>query len=221
VWIDFRISFWKIVILYEIYRENWKRTNSFVHCLYIPLSSSLMKYLTLPFPSSTLLALDRKVNYSQMYTPNLPTPINTFCLAAVILLMWLRAYHTVKFLESDEFTPLTNLWKNDWVNLNIIWKEGVINKVLSKKVLAKLITYPGAAYLSTKKNRNVKEPLVSSHTISVWETGSTPFVSIGHASKKIQNCPKSFLTLPWLPSNNQAVWETCWCEQKCLSLTQQ
>jgi hypothetical protein len=42
----------------------------------------------------------------------------------------------------------------------------VINKVLSKKVLAKRITYPGAAYLSTKKNRNVKEPLVSSHTIS-------------------------------------------------------
>ena len=29
----------------------------------------------------------RKVYYSQIYTPNLPTPINTFCLAAVILLM--------------------------------------------------------------------------------------------------------------------------------------
>jgi hypothetical protein len=71
------------------------------------------------------------------------------------------------------------------------------NKVLSKKVLTKLITYPGAAYFSTKKNRNVKEPLVSSHTIPVGETGSTPFVSIEHASKKIPNCPKSFLTLPW------------------------
>jgi hypothetical protein len=46
-----------------------------------PLSSSLMKYLTLPFPFSTFLALYR------IYTPNLPTPINTFCLAAVILLM--------------------------------------------------------------------------------------------------------------------------------------
>ena len=140
----------------DCHRENWKRTNSFVHCLYIPLSSSLMKYLTLPFPSSTLLALDRKVNYSQMYTPNLPTPINNFCLAAVILLMWLRAYHTVKFLESGEFAPLTNLWKNDWVNLKIIWKEGVINKVLSRKVLTKLITSPGAVYFSTKKKRNVK-----------------------------------------------------------------
>jgi hypothetical protein len=116
----------------------------------IPLSSSLMKYLTLPFPSSTLLAL-----YPQMYTPNLPTPINTFCLAAVILLMWLRAYHTVKLLESGEFAPPTNLWKNDWVNLKIIWKEGVTNKVLSRKVLTKLITSPGAAYFSTKKNRNV------------------------------------------------------------------
>ena len=29
----------------------------------------------------------RKVYYPQIYTPNLPTPINTFCLAAVILLM--------------------------------------------------------------------------------------------------------------------------------------
>ena len=101
---------------------------------YIPLSSSLMKYLTLPFPSSTLLALYRKVNYPQIYTPNLPTPINTFCLAAVILPMWLRAYHTVKLLESGEFAQPTNLWKNDWVNLKIIWKEGVTNKVLSRKV---------------------------------------------------------------------------------------
>jgi hypothetical protein len=38
---------------------------------------------------------------------------------------------------------------------------------ITKKVLAKLITYPGAVYFSTKKNRNVKEPLVSSHTIPV------------------------------------------------------
>jgi peptide-methionine (R)-S-oxide reductase len=37
----------------------------------------------------------------------------------------------------------------------------------TKKVLAKLITSPGANYFSTKKNRNVKEPLVSSHTIPV------------------------------------------------------
>ena len=51
----------------------------------------------------------RKVYYSQIYTPNLPTPINTFCLVAVILLMWLRAYHTVKLLESGEFAPPTNL----------------------------------------------------------------------------------------------------------------
>jgi hypothetical protein len=39
--------------------------------------------------------------------------------------------------------------------------------VLSRKVLTKLITSPGATYFSTKKNRNVKEPLVSSHTIPV------------------------------------------------------
>ena len=31
------------------------------------------------------------------------------------------------------------------------------------------------------------------------------FVSIGHPSKKIPSCPKSFLSLPWLPSNNQTV----------------
>ena len=110
--------------------------------------------------------------------------------------------------------------KNDWVSLKIIWKEGVTNKILSRKVLTKLITSPGAAYFSTKKNRNVKEPLVSSHTIPVWETASTPFVGIGHPSKKIPNCPKSFLSLPWLPSNNQTVWETCWCGQRCQSLTQ-
>ena len=88
-------------------------------------------------------------------------------------------------------------------HLKIIWKEGVTNKVLSRKVLAKLITSPGAGYFSTKKNRNVKEPLVSSHTILDWEAASTPFVGIGHPSKKIPNCPKSFLSLPWLPSNNQ------------------
>jgi hypothetical protein len=41
------------------------------------------------------------------------------------------------------------------------------NKILSRKVLTKLITSPGAAYFSTKKNRNVTEPLVSSHTIPV------------------------------------------------------
>ena len=33
MWINFRISFWKIVVLYEIHRENWKRANTFVHCL--------------------------------------------------------------------------------------------------------------------------------------------------------------------------------------------
>jgi hypothetical protein len=33
------------------------------------------------------------------------------------------------------------------------------------------LEFPGAAYFSTKKNRNVKEPLVSSHTIPVGETG--------------------------------------------------
>ena len=32
-----------------------------------------------------------EVNYPQIYTPNLPTPINTFCIAAVILLMWLKS----------------------------------------------------------------------------------------------------------------------------------
>jgi hypothetical protein len=52
---------------------------------------------------------------------------------------------------------------------------------------------------------------VSSHTIPVWEKASTPFVSIGHQSKKNPNCTKSFLSLPWLPSNNQTVWEACWC----------
>jgi hypothetical protein len=64
------------------------------------LTGSLMKYLTLPFPSSTLLALYRN---PQIYTPNLPAPINTFCLATVILLVWQRAYHTVELLESGEY----------------------------------------------------------------------------------------------------------------------
>jgi hypothetical protein len=56
------------------------------------------------------LVLYRKVNNPQIYIPNLPTPINTFCLAAFILLMWLRANHTVKLLESGEFVPTTNLF---------------------------------------------------------------------------------------------------------------
>jgi hypothetical protein len=38
---------------------------------------------------------------------------------------------------------------------------------ISRKVLPKLIASPGAVYFSAKKNRNVKEPLVSSHTIPV------------------------------------------------------
>jgi hypothetical protein len=59
--------------------------------------------------------------------------------------------------------------------------------------------------LSTKKNRNVKEPILSSHTITLQETASTPFVSIGHPSKKNPNSTTSFLRLPWLPSNNQTV----------------
>ena len=171
------------------------RTFFHVPITYIPLSSSLMKYLTLPFPSSTLLVLYRKVYYLQIYIPNLPKPINTFCMSDVTLLVWLRAYHTVKLSESGEFAPPINLWENEWVNLRIIWKEGVTNKVLSRKVLTMLITSPGAAYFSTKKNRNVKEPLVSSHTIPVWETASKPFVGIGHPSKKIPNCPMSFLSL--------------------------
>ena len=174
------------------------RTFFHVPITFIPLSSSLMKYLTLTFPSSTLLALYRKVNYAQIYNPNLPTPNNTFYLAAVILLMWLRAYHTVKLLESSEFAPPTNLWKNDWVNLQIIWKEGAINKVLSRKVLTKLITYPGAVYFSTKKNINVKKNLCP-HIPSLSEK---QLQHIGHPSKKFPNCPKSFLSLPWLPSNN-------------------
>ena len=48
---------------------------------------------------------------------------------------------------------------------------------------------------------------MSSRTIPVWESASTPFVGIGHPSKRIPNCPKSFLSLPWLPSNNHTVWE--------------
>jgi hypothetical protein len=114
-----------------------KNYRAFFHVpiTYIPLSSSLMKYITLPFPSSTPLVLYRKVNNPQIYTPNLPTPINTFCLAAVILLMWLRTYHTVKLLISGEFAPTTNLWKNDWVNLKIIWKEGDINEGDINKVV--------------------------------------------------------------------------------------
>jgi hypothetical protein len=42
-----------------------------------------------------------------------------------------------------------------------------INKVFSRKALAKLIASPGAFYFSTKKKRNVKEPLVSSNTTTV------------------------------------------------------
>ena len=137
--------------------------------------------------NTTISFLDTSSSLSEstdLYS--IPTPINTFCLTAVILLMWLRAYHTVKLLESGKFAQPTNLRKNDWVNLKSIWKEGVINKVLSRKVLTKLITSPGAVYFSTKKNRIVKEPLASSHTIPVWETALTPFVGIGHPSKNIQ-----------------------------------
>jgi hypothetical protein len=36
--------------------------------------------------------------------------------------------------------------------------------------------------------------------------------------EKNPNSTTSFLRLPWLPSNNQTVWETCWCGQRCLSL---
>ena len=144
-----------------------------------------MKYLTLLFPSLTLLALYRKMYYPQIFTPNLLTPIYACCLATVIFLMWLRAYHTVKLLESGEFAPQTYLWKNDWVNLQIIWKEG-------------------AAYFSTKKNRNVKEPIVSSHTTTVWETASTPFMSIGYPSTKIQ-----------------AVQNLSWANHGCLQTTKQ
>ena len=182
------------------------RTFFHVPITYIPLSSSLMKYLTLPFPSSTLLALYRKVYmyYPQIYTSNLSTPINTFCLAAVILLMWLRAYHTVKLLESGEFAPPINFWKNDWINLKIIWKEGVTNKILSRKVLSKLITSPGAAYFSTKKNRNVKEPLVSSHTTHVWETAS-------HYSWALDIRRKKFHTVQSLS----------WASRGCLQTTKQ
>jgi hypothetical protein len=74
------------------------------------------------------------------------------------------------------------------------YKQSIIKKSFYK-----------AVYFSKKKNRNVKEPLVSSHTIPVYETASTPFVGIGHPSKNIPNCPKSFLILQWLPSNNQTV----------------
>jgi hypothetical protein len=38
--------------------------------------------------------------------------------------------------------------------------------------------------LSTKKNGNVKEPILSSHTITLQETASTPFVSITPARQK-------------------------------------
>jgi hypothetical protein len=39
-----------------------------------------------------------------------------------------------------------------------------MNKVLSRKVLAKLITSPAAVCFSEKKNRNVKEPIVINST---------------------------------------------------------
>jgi hypothetical protein len=45
-------------------------------------------------------------------------------------------------------------------------------------------------------------------------------VGIGHPSKRNSNCPKSFLGFPWLPSNNQTVWATSWCGQRCQRLTQ-
>ena len=79
---------------------------------------------------------------------------------------------------------LLNNWLKDYNGIlsKISWKEGVINKVLSRKVSTKLISSPRAVYFSTKKNRNLKEPLVTSHTIPVCETASTPFVSIGHPS---------------------------------------
>ena len=108
------------------------------------------------------------------------------CLAAVILFIWLRAYHS-QALRIRRICPTDKSLKKPLGQLkNHLKKKGVINKVVSRKVLAKFIITPGAAYFSTKKNRNVKEPLVSSHNIPVWEKASTPFVSIGHRRKKIQ-----------------------------------
>jgi hypothetical protein len=63
-------------------------------------------------------------------------------------------------VSRKEMVVLDIAWVNliEGCNLKIIWKEGITNKVLSRKILTKLITSPGAAYFSTKKNRNVKEP---------------------------------------------------------------
>ena len=120
--------------------------------------------------------------------------------------MWLRAYHTVKLLESGEFVPPTNLWKNDWVNLKMIWKEGVISKALSRKVLTNIIVSPGTVYFSTKKNRYVKEPLVSSHTIPFCEIASWMVYSWALDIRR-----KKF----------QAVQSLSWASHGCLQTTKQ
>ena len=165
---------------------KYYRTFFHVPITFIPLSSSLMKYLTLPFPSSTLLALYRKVNYPPIYTPNLPTPINTFCLAAVILLMWLRAYHTVKLLESGEFSQPTNLWNKRLGQLKNHLKRKGYQQSIIKKGFSKPHNISRSSLPQYKEKQKCKiTPCVL----------TTPFVSIGHSSKKIPNCPKSFLSL--------------------------
>ena len=126
--------YWKTTFLVQIYKWCGYEVDS-EWITYIPLSSSLMKNITLPFPSSILLALYRKVYYPQMYTPNLPTPINTFCLAAVILLMWLRAYHKVKLLESSEFAQLKNHLKRRGYKESIIKKSFIKAHSISRSSL--------------------------------------------------------------------------------------
>ena len=108
--------------------------------------------------NTTISFLDTSSSLSEgvLSTDLYSKPTDTNCLAAVILLLWLRAYHTAKLLGSGEFAPPTNLWKNDWVNLKIIWKEGVINKSIIKKSFNKAHSISRSSLLQCKEKQKCK-----------------------------------------------------------------
>jgi hypothetical protein len=154
-----RIVYWKTAFLVRIYRwygyevdsEWWRITELSFICQSLPLSSSLMKYLILQFPSSTLLALYRKVNNPQIYTRNLLTPINTFFLAAVILLIpYSQALRIRRICSTD-----TSLIK--WLGqlINHLKRRGYKQSII-KKSFSKAYSISRSSLLQHKENRKCK-----------------------------------------------------------------
>ena len=84
-----------------------------------PPSSSLMKYLTLPFPSSTLLALSEGVLSTDLYSK--PTDTNQYLLPSSC-----HPPHVTKSMPYSQALRIRRICstdkslKNDWVSLKII-----------------------------------------------------------------------------------------------------